>query len=112
MNDQLTVSTNDLKLITKQIRAKKEEIIDIYNDSLKEVILASDACFKQNGVTYEEVNLRFQKLFKDFDYCVTELVEVMEQKIVPGYEDLSGDIKMFFNKQFASELGRLLDIDV
>ena len=111
MNDSVTVSPDDLKLVIKNIREKKDEIMEIYHSSLEEVLTLSTECFKKNGDSYEDVCFRFQKLFKDFDYCVTELIEVMDGKIVPGYEDLSDNIKLFFNQQFAKKISSLLDIE-
>ena len=110
MEDKVVVSTNDLRRVAQCISNRKKEIMDVYHTSVKDLLLQSTECLKKKGISYEEEEIRFQKLFMEFDNSVTELVDVLENRIIPGYENLSGDIKKFFNDQFASEMGTLLNM--
>ena len=111
MNDKTIISLEDLKYIASNITEKRREIMDTYNSSLKGLLIESDKCLRQAGKSFEEEDMEFKRLFTAFDKSVTELTEVLTNKIIPGYENLSEELRHLFNKQFAGEIARLLELD-
>ena len=111
MNGKIIVDTEGLRIIASSIQEKKNKIVDVYNSRLKDVLYNSKDCLKQGGHSYEELDAEFKKMFSDLDNNINELTDVLVNKIIPRYENLSDDIKAFFNKQFAETLSQLLEIE-
>ena len=53
---------------------------------------------------------QFRDLFSAFDKNVDDLIYTLIDRIIPVYEDLSDNIKFLFNKQFANEFEKLLNM--
>ena len=52
-----------------------------------------------------------KKLFSELDTNVTDLTNVLLNKIIPNYENLSTEIKALFDNNFADKLTQLLETD-
>lgn len=110
MNDSVSISTEGLKEVANTINEKKDEIMKIYNTTLKSILSSSKECLSVSGLDYSQVENEFKTTFETLDKRVTELTNVLVTKIIPSYEDLSGEIKQMFNNDFASEMASILDL--
>lgn len=111
MNNQVIVNTGDLRKITNNLIKEKNEIMDLYNESLKDILTTSQKELFKSKEDIVGISDELKKLFTRFDSDISELTNLLLTKIIPEYENLSVEIKELFNKTFASELGNLLDIN-
>lgn len=106
--DQLKVNADGLRSVAQDMTAKKDEIMNIYNGTLKSIIESSKTCISTSGLDFEQVNSIFAKTFADLDSSITELSDALVNKIIPSYEDLSADIRVAFNSEFADQMSSIL----
>ena len=91
--DQLKVNADGLRSVAQDMTTKKDEIMNIYNGTLKSIIESSKTCISTSGLDFDQVNSIFAKTFADLDSSITELSDALVNKIIPSYEDLSVDIR-------------------
>ena len=106
MDEKININTDDLKIISNNIITKKNQIIDIYNHRIKTIINDNEKFLMENGFTIDEIEELFTKLDKD----ITELVNVLKNRIIGNYEDLNTNLKDLFGNKFKNEIESLLDI--
>jgi len=106
MDEKININTDDLKIISNNIITKKNQIIDIYNHRIKTIINDNEKFLMENGFTIDEIEELFTKLDKD----ITELVNVLKNRIIGNYEDLNTNLKDLFSNKFKNEIESLLDI--
>ncbi len=111
MNNNVVVSTEEIRLIANNLISEKDEIIDLYNESLKDILDTSELELANSNTEIKNITEEVKKLFTQFDNNITDLTNLLTNKIIPNYEDLTGEIKTLFNKTFASEMNNLLNID-
>lgn len=111
MNNNVVVSTEDIKLVANNLISEKDEIIDLYNESLKDILDTSELELANSNAEIRNIIEEIKKLFTQFDNNITDLTNLLTNKIIPDYENLTGEIKTLFNKSFASEMNNLLNID-
>ena len=109
MNTEEIVNIDNLKKIAFNIDKKKDEIKTLYEMKIKSIVDFSKECIIKNGADYDKINNNFNELFNDLDNRLNILVDLLNNKIIPSYSDLSVNIKEYFNNQFALELENLLD---
>lgn len=108
--DQLKVNTEGLKSVAQDMNAKRDEIMNIYNGTLKQIIESSKECISTSGLDFDSVNFVFERTFKNLDTSISQLSDVLLNKIIPSYEELSAEIRYAFNNEFAEEMSNLLGI--
>ena len=106
--DQLKVNADGLRSVAQDMNTKKDEIMNIYNGTLKSIIESSKTCISTSGLDFEQVNSIFAKTFADLDSSITELSDALVNKIIPSYEDLSVEIRAAFNTEFADQMSSIL----
>ena len=105
-----TISIETLKLLVNQLKEKKDQIDSIYKIQVKDTLLSGRINLKIDYSKYDEIENKINQSFLVFDEEILELIEVLNNKIIPGYENLSDDIIHLFNQKFAKEISSLLDI--
>ena len=108
--DSLKVNTDGLKSVAQDMNAKRDEIMNIYNGTLKQIIESSKECISTSGLDFDMVNSVFERTFKNLDTSISQLSDVLLNKIIPSYEELSAEIRYAFNTEFADEMSNLLGI--
>lgn len=101
----------DLKYTASNIIQKKNEIMNLYNNSVKQIVLASDKCIKANGDTSTNVYSSFEEAFNKFDNEMNDLIEILINDILPKYDELYSDLSYLFNKQLMNKMSDLLNVD-
>ena len=109
-SDMLKVNAEGLKSVAQDMNAKKEEIMNIYNGSLRQIIESSKQCIATSGLDFDQVNAVFAQTFADLDTNISALTEALVYKIIPSYEDLSAEIRTAFNTEFVDQMSSLLGI--
>ena len=109
MNDNIAINIEEIKLITDEIDTKKKEIINIYNQSLKNLIQNSRESIVKSNMSYEVIDSKFRSLFEQFDNNLSLIVNTLKRDIITNYESLSDDLNNLFNKQLMEGLNSLLE---
>ena len=108
MNNESLISTEGLKEIANNINAKREEFAALYKNSITNVLIESKEAIAVSGVNYDDFISKFGKTFETLDARLGELSEVLVNQIIPNYDNLNGQIKNIFNKNFADEMNGIL----
>jgi hypothetical protein len=108
--DSLRVDASGLRAVAQDLNVKREEIMNVYTGSLKQIIESSKQCISTSGLDFDQVNSVFAKTFSSLDSSIGELSDVLINKIIPSYEDLSAEIRTVFNSEFADQLASILGI--
>lgn len=111
MDNGVIVNTSNLREVASSIIAKKDEIMDIYNNSIIKLVTESEAKLTNKESEIIDIEESLKKLFLQFDTNVAELTYLLTNKIIPNYDNLSNDVKSLFNDKFANRLNDLLKID-
>ena len=94
MNNKVLVRTEELKVITNNIIQEKNDILDLYTESLVDILTTSEIKLTNYSKEVNDVSKELKKLFSEFDTNVTDLTNVLLNKIIPNYENLSTEIKI------------------
>ena len=109
MDKNIIVSTDELKLVAKSLISEKDEIIDLYNKSLKDILLTSELELRDSKENIHEISDELHRLFSEFDTNMTELTNLLMNRIIPEYKNLSNDLKGLFSKRLGTDLANLLN---
>ena len=109
MKENVRINTKELKQVVNSILTKKGNVDTIYNDNIKKILLNSRACITESGLSYDQLENKFNKLMQDFDKSVSDLIDVLQYKIIPGYEDLTEGLRSTFNNNFKNQMEELLE---
>ena len=111
MSDNVKIDIDGLKTIAASLKTEKEKILDIYQNDVVYILEKSFKCISKQGINYEEYNASMSNLFDLLYEYLSELTDLLSNKIIPRYENLSGDLVALFNNDFASKLSSLLDTE-
>ena len=84
MNNKVLVRTEDLKVITNNIIQEKNDILDLYTESLIDILTTSEIKLTNYSKEVNEVSKELKKLFSELDTNVTDLTNVLLNKIIPN----------------------------
>ena len=107
--DKEYVDIDKIKNMAKSIDARRDEMMTLYKMKIQPLIEFSRESIKDN-VSIIEIDKTFNNLFKELNVRLNELNVLLDNDIIPNYENLSSDIKELFNNQFALEMENLLNI--
>ncbi len=108
MNDKIVVKTEEIRQIAQNINAKREEIKNVYSANVLPILNSSEECLKVSGLNYEEVLQSFNSLFNSLDAQLNSLSDVLVNKVIPGYENVSDVIKKLFNSTLADQISQAM----
>ena len=111
MSDREYIKTSDLKNISKNMNEKKNEIIRIYNDEIKPLLIDSKDCIEYSNQKYDEIDKIFNDSFEKFDIGFDEMMDTLNNKVIPLYENLASNIRVLFNDQFKENFEALVDLN-
>ena len=104
----LTVRTEELRTVARELLQRKDAILNIYNNQVKRVMEDSKEAINISGLEFNEFNIEFQKAFTDLGSRIELLANKLQNEILPKYDDLSSSIKNAFNNEFANQMQTLL----
>ena len=111
MSNNLIVSLDDLRILSKNMETDRKKVDNLYNNRIKDLVLQSEECLKSHGITKEKELENFSELLKKYDDSINDLVNVLNTKIIPNYEELKSDLSELFNKDFFLKIESLLNSD-
>lgn len=111
MSDHVILDLDGMKTVSNSLNQEKTRVEEIFNQDIVEILLNSEECLTKQGLNYEEYCGEIGELFDKFNNSINDLTEVLSNKIIPRYENLTGDLTSLFNTDFANKMNSLLEID-
>ena len=110
MEEKLIVDAAGLQQVSSQLKTNSDKIYTLYTSDITSVLKSCEDELKVSGLEYDSVYEAFKKMFTSLHTQIDELVDALNNKIIPEYE-LSGQaISNMFNSDFASEMNEKLKI--
>ncbi|MBR4178225.1 MAG: hypothetical protein IKR57_02610 [Bacilli bacterium] len=106
------VSISELKSIAKSLETQREQIYNTYKNKVVPVLESSDKCFYVAGLSTKEIISNFNTIFGNVNTRLTSLINVLNNDVIAQYNEISAAIAQMFNKDFASRLRELLNLNM
>ncbi len=110
-NSRVYVSLDELKQIANSLESQREQIYNTYNNKVKVVLQNTDKCFKVAGLKTTDILNSFNTTFKNINDGLSGLVNVLNNNVIPQYNEIAIAIQQMFNRDFASQMTELLSLD-
>jgi len=104
----IKINTSEVRAIADRLDSKKEEMLNVYKSRLIPLLKSSEECLKVSNLSYDEVINSFDSVFNSLDQRMSELTNVLKNKIIPEYENAANAISNSFNNTFAEEMRSIL----
>ena len=111
VNSRVYVSLDELKQIANSLESQREQIYNTYNNKVKVVLQNTDKCFKVAGLKTADILNSFNTTFKNINDGLSGLVNVLNNNVIPQYNEIAIAIQEMFNRDFASQMTELLSLD-
>ena len=108
-NGILSVNTVDLSAVPISLKNKRDDILRVYNSQIKNIIETSKEAIVVSGINFEELDLYFSKAFTTLSNELDNLANVLQNQILPRYDNLSESIRNAFNNEFASQMQSIMN---
>ncbi len=110
-NSRVYVSLDELKQIANSLESQREQIYNTYNNKVKVVLQNTDKCFKVAGLKTADILNSFNTTFKSINDGLSGLVNVLNNNVIPQYNEIAIAIQQMFNRDFASQMTELLSLN-
>ncbi len=104
----IKINTSEVRTIANRLDSKKEEMMNTYKNRLVPLLKSSEECLKVSSLSYDEVISSFDSVFNTLNQRMTELTDILKNKIIPEYENSANVISQSFNNNFAEEMRSIL----
>jgi len=104
-----SVSLESLKNAAGKLENQRSIISTAYNEQVAPVLDSSKECLKVSGVDTLQTKAQFDKVYKDLDKQLSGLVSLLNDKVIPSYNELVEALKKLFNNEFASKFQELIN---
>ena len=103
------IDTSKVRTVAKTIRQKKEDI----DKELTEKIIPAINELNTNyvGISKEAITDQVNKVFKDLDTRLDSLIDILDNSVAGGYENLGESIQYAFNSEFKNKFEELININ-
>lgn len=109
-NGSVSVSTEGLQDVAKNLLTKRDEINDVYNSKIKNIFENSKEAIVVSGLDYSQVEQSISKSFQELDTSLEKLSKALTDEIIPNYNSLAQTISKYFNSDFASDVQSILNL--
>lgn len=104
MNDKIIVDGAGLQQVSSQLASNSEKMYSLYTNDIVSVLNSCENELKVSGLDYSVVSESFKKVFSSLNSQINELVDVLNNTIIPGYESTGQTISKMFNSDFANQM--------
>lgn len=105
----LSVTTEELKQVAKDLLTNRETIMNLYNSQIKNILNQSKDAIVASGLNFDDFNDVFSKVFNNVGDRMNKLSNALTKDIIPKYNDLNTYINKAFNVDFANEMTTMLN---
>ncbi len=109
MGDDIMVNIESLKKLAKDLESKRKIVNDLYEEKIKMLVTNNANALDIQGITMEKEQENIAKIAKDFDKNISDLIDLLNKKIIPNYEDIKEGIAQLFNENLLGEMESLLN---
>ena len=106
----ITVKMDSLSEVATNIKNKKQDINSDYNDRLVSVLNSCRQYLDVSGINYDAFISSFNNVFTSLDSQLSELVDVLQNKVIPSYNESSQVINQMFNTEFANQMNQIISV--
>lgn len=89
MNDLVSVDVNELKTVASSIASRRDELMNVYYSIIRPVMQSSKECIDVSGVNFDEIDELFNSIFFNASNRISDLSNVLTNKIIPNYENIN-----------------------
>ena len=107
-NYEVFVNANELQNVLASLKKQREVLSNEYKESICDILEESSSCLEIASVDITEINNSFRDVFNDIDTNLEALINVLENKVIKNYTDLSDAIKNSFNNDFKNQLDEIM----
>ena len=110
-NNGTAITVAELRGVVSSLKEQRESIQKTYNSMIKEVIESSSSCFSVSGLDYNSILSSFDSTFKTLDSNFEALIDILENKVIKSYSELTVAIKQMFGTDFANKMSQLIGLN-
>ena len=89
MNDLVSVDVNELKTVASSIASRRDELMNVYYSIIRPVMQSTKECIDVSGVNFDEIDELFNSIFFNASNRISDLSNVLTNKIIPNYENIN-----------------------
>ena len=104
------VNIEKLKELSKSISNKKDTILEINDNNLHQLLTESRTLIKTNELKLDSIEESIKYNIKELEKNLNSLIEILNNTIIPMYEESKYEIKNLFNNKLAKDVNNLLEI--
>lgn len=110
MDDKIIVDAAGLQQVSTQLAANSEKIYSLYTNDITSILQSCEEELKVSGLTLDTVYDSFKKLFTSLHSQINNLVDALNNTIIPEYEYSAQTVSKKFNSEFANSMNEYLNI--
>lgn len=108
MKENINVDLGGLAAISKELNNAGSDIYNTYKSKVSNALQSSDDCFYVSGLNTDAILNNFNDIYTSLNKQITELCDLLDNKIIPQYNELNYIVTRMFNNDFANQLESLL----
>lgn len=105
----LKVDSAQLSTVPTTLKAKSEDILKVYNNNVKNILETSKEAIAVSGLNFETFESYFASAFTSLSNELENLANVLQNQILPKYDNLSISIRNAFNNEFGSQMQSIIE---
>lgn len=105
----LKVDSAQLSTVPTTLKAKSEDILKVYNNNVKNILETSKEAIAVSGLNFETFESYFASAFTSLSNELENLANVLQNQILPKYDNLSISIRNVFNNEFGSQMQSIIE---
>ena len=110
LDDKVIVNGSGLQQVSSQLASNSEKLYSIYSSEIIPLLNSCEEELKVSGLDYSVVSDSFKQVFTRLHSRIDDLVNALNNTIIPEYESTAQSISKIFNTDFANKVTNSLNI--
>ncbi len=106
---KVEIDTSKVRNVASTIRTKQEEIVKELNSTIIPALNSLNG--KYVNLNKEDMIDQVNKEFENLDKRLNSLIEILNNNVAGGFEELGESIKHAFNEEFKTQFEELINTD-
>ncbi len=106
---KVEIDTSKVRNVASTIRTKQEEIVKELNSTIIPSLNSLNG--KYVNFNKEDMIDQINKEFENLDKRINSLIEILNNNVAGGFEELGESIKHSFNEEFKAQFEELINTD-
>lgn len=108
MNNDMKVNLIELNNAANELKRQSSQILSTFSTKILPIIESSKQYFMVSGIDYSTITSSFTRIYSKLNSRSEALSDLITNKVIPQYTELSSNINKMFNNEFVSEIQQLL----